>query len=81
MKLNPDKLERAVELLRFELVPASGNIESQAYLLNCGRAEGIGPRVMKLAAAKLGIIFERHIHPDTQHARTYWRLPTALSKQ
>jgi hypothetical protein len=30
---------------------------------------------MKRAAAKLGIVFERHVHPDMGGLRTYWRIP------
>ena len=69
-----EQLERAEELIRFELIPASGHIESQDHMLAIGRSERISPLIMKLAAKKLGVQFERHIHPDTGHARTYWRL-------
>ena len=68
-------LEQAVELLLCELIAAPGMIEPQENLLSCGRINGIGPKVMKRAAAKLGIVFERHIHPDMGASRTYWRLP------
>jgi len=61
--------------VRREFVAVPGMIESQEYLLSRGRVSGIGPKVMKKAAAKLGIVFERHVYPDTGFIRTYWRLP------
>jgi hypothetical protein len=36
---------------------------------------GIGPKKMRRAAAKLGIVFERHVRRDVGGLRTYWRLP------
>jgi len=42
-----DKLEEAAEVLRVELVSAPGHIESVAYLLRRGRADGIPPKIMK----------------------------------
>ncbi len=68
-------LEEAVELLLCELTAAPGMIEPQEDLLSSGRINGIGPKVMKRAAAKLGIVFERHVRPDMGGVRTYWRLP------
>jgi hypothetical protein len=47
-------LEEAVELLLCELTAALGMIEPQEDLLSCGRISGIGPKVMRRAAAKLG---------------------------
>jgi hypothetical protein len=67
-------LEAAVELLRNELIAAPGMIEWQEHLLSCGRNNGIGPKMIKQAAAKLGIEFERHVHPNTGRMRTYWKL-------
>jgi hypothetical protein len=46
--------EEAVELLLCELTAAPGMIEPQEDLLSSGRIDGIGPKVMKRAAAKLG---------------------------
>ena len=57
--------EEAVELLLCELTAAPGMIEPQEDLLSSGRIDGIGPKVMKRAAAKLGIVFERQVCPDT----------------
>jgi hypothetical protein len=68
-------LEQAVELLLCELTAAPDMIESQEELLSCGRVNGIGPKVMKRAAAKIGIVFERHVHRDIGRSGTYWRLP------
>jgi hypothetical protein len=68
-------LEEAVELLLCELTAAPGMIGPQEDLLSSGRVNGIGPKVMKRAAAKLGIVFERHVRPDMGGLRTYWRLP------
>ena len=68
-------LEEAVELLLCELTAAPGMIEPQEDLLSSGRVNDIGPKVMKRAAAKLGIVFERHVRPDMGSLRTYWRLP------
>jgi len=68
-------LEEAIQLLRVELVPMPGMIESQEYLLSRGRINGIGPKVMKRAAAKLKIVFEHRVYPGTGRARIYWRLP------
>jgi len=68
-------LEEAIELLLCELTAVPDMIESQEDLLSCGRVHGIGPRVMKRAAAKIGIVFERQIHPARGGLRTYWRLP------
>lgn len=68
-------LDDAVELLLCELTAAPGMIEAQEDILSCGRINGIVPKMMKRAAAKLGIIFEKHLHPDMRGARTYWRLP------
>jgi hypothetical protein len=74
-------LEEAVELLRSELVAVPGMIESQEDLLSRGRINGIGPRVMKRAAAKLGVGFERHVYPDTGFVRTYWKLPRSSHRR
>jgi hypothetical protein len=68
-------LTEAVDLLVCELTAAPGMVESQEDILSCGRVNAIGPKVMKRAAAKLGIVFERHVHPDVGGSRTYWRLP------
>jgi hypothetical protein len=70
-----EHLEKAVDLIRQELIPLMGQTESQEYLLSCGRVNGIGPKVMKQAAAKLKILFERRIYPDTGCKRIYWKLP------
>jgi hypothetical protein len=66
-----------VEVLIYahSLTAAPGMIEPQEDLLSSGRINGIGPKVMKRAAAKLGIVFERHVRPDMGGVRTYWRLP------
>jgi hypothetical protein len=45
-------------------------MESQEDILSSGRMNGIGPKVLKQAAAKLGIVFERHAHPDIGGLRT-----------
>jgi hypothetical protein len=66
------QLEAAVELLHNELIAAPGRVRSELHLLSCGRNNGIGPKMMKQAAAKLGIEFERHVHPNTGCIRTYW---------
>jgi len=58
-------LAEAIALVRRELVAVPGMIESQEYLLSRGRISGIGPKVMKQAASKLGIVFERHVCPET----------------
>ena len=68
-------LTEAVDLLLCELIAAPDMMESQEHILSRGRINGIGPNVMKRAAAKLGIVFERHPHPDLSVSRTYWRLP------
>jgi hypothetical protein len=68
-------LEEAVDLLRSELVAGPGLIESQEYFMSRGRINGIGPKVMKEAAAKLGIEVEQRVNPDTGRRRTYWKLP------
>ena len=68
-------LAEAVEVLFCELTKAPGMIEPQEDLLSRGRINGIGPKVMRQAAAKLGIVFERHVRPDLRRSRTYWRLP------
>jgi len=57
-------LERAVELLKCELC-APSIIHSEAHLLSRARLYGIGPRVMKQAATRLGIVFEQHVNPRT----------------
>jgi hypothetical protein len=67
--------DEAVALVRRELVAVPGMIQSQEDLLSRGRISGIGPKVMKEAAAKLGIVFEWHVCPDTGFIRTYWKLP------
>jgi hypothetical protein len=68
-------LEEAVDLPLCELTAGSGMIEPRKDLLSCGRISGIGPKVMRRAAAKLGIVFERHIRQDLGGPPTYWRLP------
>jgi hypothetical protein len=68
-------LEEAVDLPLCELTAGSGMIEPQEDLLSCGPISGIGPKVMRRAAAKLGIVFERHIRQDLGGPPTYWRLP------
>jgi hypothetical protein len=68
-------LDDAVDLLLSELTAVPGMIEPQEDLLSRGRINGIGPKVLKRAAAKLGIVLERHVHPDKGGPRTYWRLP------
>jgi len=68
-------VEEAVELLLCELTAAPGMIEPQEDLLSCGRINGIGPKKMRRAAARLGIVFERHVRRDVGGLRTYWRLP------
>jgi hypothetical protein len=68
-------LENAVELLLCELTATPGMTEPQEDLLSSGRVNGIGPKMMKRAAAKLGIVFERHVRPDLGRSRTYWKLP------
>jgi len=68
-------IEEAVELLLCELTAAPDMSEAQEDLLSCGRIHGIGPKVMKRAAAKIGIMFERQAHPNMRVSRTYWRLP------
>jgi hypothetical protein len=68
-------LEEAIQLLRVELLPMPGMIESQEHLLSRGRSGGFGPKVMKQAAVKLGIMMEHRIYPDTGRVRIYWRLP------
>ncbi|HWY53638.1 MAG TPA: hypothetical protein VNZ03_04200 [Terriglobales bacterium] len=73
--LSTKRLEEAVELLLCELTAAPDMIESQEDLLSCGRIHGIGPKLMKRAAAKIGIVFERQAHPDIGGLRTYWRIP------
>jgi hypothetical protein len=70
-----EHLEGAVELLLCKLTAAPGMIEPQEDLLSCGCINGIGPKKMKQAAAKLGIMFERHVPPEMGGLRTYWRLP------
>jgi hypothetical protein len=71
-----EHFEKAVDLIWEKITSQTGQIESQEYFLSCGRVNGIGPKVMKQAAAKLGIVFERHVNPDTGFDKTYWRLPT-----
>jgi hypothetical protein len=66
--------EEAVELLLCELTAAPGMIEPQEDLLSSGRINGIGPKVMKRAAAKLAIVFERQVRPDMAGLRTYWKI-------
>jgi len=73
--LRAKHLEDAVELVLCELTAAPGMIESQEDILSIGRINGIGPKVMKRAAATLGIVFERHAHQGMGGSRTYWRLP------
>jgi hypothetical protein len=73
--MDGNDLEVLVELLRGELVAGAGLIESQEYFMSGGRINGIGPKVMKRAAAKLGIVLEQHVNPDTGRTRTYWKLP------
>jgi hypothetical protein len=68
-------LEEAIELLLCELTAAPDMSETQEELLSRGRVHGIGPNVMKRAAAKIGIMFERQVHPDMRGSRIYWRLP------
>jgi hypothetical protein len=68
-------LEEAVELLLCELTAAPDMSEAQEDLLSCGRVHGIGPNVMKRAAAKIGIMFEKQVRPDIRASRIYWRLP------
>jgi hypothetical protein len=68
-------LTEAVDLLLSELIAAPGMMKSQEDILSRGRMNGIGPKVLKQAAAKLGIVFERHVHPDIGGLRTYWKLP------
>ena len=69
-----DHFEEAVKLVRRELsVP--GIAHSQDYLMSLGRLHGIGPLVMKTAAASLGIVTEKKIHSVTRRKRTYWRFP------
>ena len=68
-------LAEAIDLLLCELTAAPGMMESQEDILSRGRMNGIGPKVLKQAAAKLGIVFERHVHPDIGGLRTYWKLP------
>ena len=61
-------------MLLCELTAMPGMIESQEDLLSCGRVNGIGPKVLKRAAAKIGIVFEKQVPPDMRGPRTYWRL-------
>jgi hypothetical protein len=68
-------LTEAIDLLLCELIAAPGMMEPQEDILSQGQMNGIGPKVLKQAAAKLGIVFERHAHPDIGGLRTYWRLP------
>jgi len=68
-------LTEAIDLLLCELTAAPGMMESQEDILSRGRMNGIGPKVMERAAVKLGIVIERHVHPDRRASRTYWRLP------
>lgn len=68
-------LEEAVELLLCELTAAPDMSEAQEDLLSRGRVHGIGPKVMKRAAAKIGIMFERQVHPEMRVPRTYWKMP------
>jgi hypothetical protein len=64
------------KLLRISATEGSPSLDSSASLLRVGeRINGIGPKVMKRAAAKLEIVFERHVRPDMGGLRTYWRLP------
>lgn len=69
------RLEEAVDLLLCELTAVPDMTEPQEDILSSGRIHGIGPKVMKRAAAKIGIVFERQVHPDMRGLRTYWRLP------
>ena len=73
--LRAKRVEEAVDLLLCELTAVPDMTESQENILSCGRIHGIGPKVMKRAAAKIGIVFERQVHPDMGGLRTYWRLP------
>ena len=59
----------------YALTGAPGMTEAQKELLSCGRVRGIGPKVMKRAAAKIGIVFERQVHRHFGGQRTYWRIP------
>ena len=68
-------LIEAVDLLLCELTAAPDKMEPQEDILSRGRMNGIGPKVLKQAAAKLGIVFERHVRSDIGSSRKYWRLP------
>jgi hypothetical protein len=68
-------LKEAIDLLLCELTAAPGMMEPQEDILSCGRVNGIGPKVLKQAAAKIGVVFERHLHPNMRGSRTIWRLP------
>jgi hypothetical protein len=54
---------------------ATGVSHSQDYHMSCGRLKGIGPKVMKQAAAKIAIVFERRVQPGMRLTRTYSTVP------
>jgi hypothetical protein len=74
--LRAQHLEDAVDLLLCELAAAPDMIEPQEDVLSRGRINGIGPKIMKRAAARLGVVFERHANPKMRALQTYWRLPS-----